>query len=193
MSRPLYQVHYPKIGKVTIKINNVIMKYNHNDIVEEQSFFVKYPHIFKARPDLDDIPVAVATPKEKKLEEEEEFVPVEINKPSTPKPIEDIQEPEPVDPVEPPVHEELKEEIPIPTPTPKSEVEGLNEIPIEDLSKEIEELDLDKEPEYTIEQAGKGWYRVLDENGDQVFPKDKSKKCRKKAAEKFISNERDEQ
>jgi len=48
-----YQVHYPKIGKVTIKVKNKIMKYIHNEIVEEQAFFARYPHIFKPRPDLE--------------------------------------------------------------------------------------------------------------------------------------------
>jgi len=36
---------------------------------------------------------------------------------------------------------------------------------------------------------GKGWYVVINNNGDQVHPKDDTKRCRKKTAEKFIFNE----
>jgi len=168
MSRGLYQVHYPKIGKVTIKIKNIIMKYNHNDIVEEQAFFANYPHIFKARPDLDNVNVNVNAPQEKTVREVEEFVPIAFE-----------TEPSEVQTVE------AIEEIPIPTPTPESDVEGFKELPIEEVQEDI--------VEYEIEKAGKGWYRVLDKNGNQVFPLDTTKKCRKKAAETFISTERDEQ
>jgi hypothetical protein len=184
MSRPLYQVHYPKIGKVTIKIKNVIMKYNHNDIVEEQAFFANYPHIFKARPDLDNVDkINIKEPQEKKVKEVEEFVPITFDKkePEEPEEVEETEEPEEVEETE---EVEEVEEIPIPTPTPESDVPGFKEVPLEEVQDEI--------VEYTIQKAGKGWYRVIDKEGKQVFPEDESKKCRKKAAENFISKERDE-
>ncbi len=161
MSLPLYQVHYPKIGKITIKIENTIMKYNHNDIVIEQAFFAKYPHIFKPRPDLDGSNNIINTPLEKRVETEREFIPV-MAKEEAPK--------EKMVPIE--LVEEKIEEMPIPTPVPETilETEGV---------EEIESL--------TIEKAGKGWYRVINEDGLQLFPSNTTKKCRYKAGEKFIS------
>lgn len=151
--RPLYQVHYPKIGKVTIRIEDKIMKYNHNDIVEEQAFFARYPHIFMARPDLDETAVNVNAPAEKEVQKVEEFVPVQVNQAADPE----------VKAIEP----EVEEEIPIPIPTL--------------MTKTIK-----KEPKLEIVKAGKGWYRVVDENDKQYFPIDPNKKCRKKAAQKFL-------
>lgn len=155
--RPLYQVHYPKIGKVTIRIEDKIMKYNHNDIVEEQAFFARYPHIFMARPDLDEAKVNVNAPKEKEVQKEEEFVPVQFKQETDPG----------VKAVEPEVEEPVEEEIPIPIPTPMTKM-------------------IKKEPKLEIVKAGKGWYRVVDENDTQYFPIDPNKKCRKKAAQKFL-------
>jgi len=175
MSLPLYQVHYPKIGKITIKIDDVIMKYNHNDIVIEQAFFSKYPHIFKPRPDLKDIDSdIISEPKEKRVENESAFVPVQV---VTPK-------------------EQAIVEIPVPVPTPTPET-ILDEPEVEEVEPEVEEVEPEVEEEvveYEIQKAGKGWYRVINNlNGEQEFPIDITKKCRNSAAQEFISNKKDTQ
>ena len=182
MSLPVYQVHYPKIGKITIKIGNVIMKYNHNDIVSEQAFFSKYPHIFKPRPDLQNLDFNVDVPKEKQIQRDEEFVPVQVNSVQEVPEVQEVQ-------TEP-------EELPVPTPSDIQEIEHIEVEQIQEVpALEDDEYDVEMFKEIlTIEKAGKGWYKVVNEIGYQVYPIDTSKKCRKKAAQKFISlqSEREE-
>ena len=99
----IYQVHYPKTGRVNIKIDNVLKKYKHNEIVEEELFFVRYPNIFLPRPDLEN-----------KISEKNKF---------------------------------------------------------------------------NIELVKKGWFKVLNESGEQVFPEN-NKSCRKIAATSFIKEQK---
>jgi len=170
MSRPIYQVHYPKIGKITIKVDNIIMKYKHNDLVEEQAFFSKYPHIFKPRPDLSHLSFELAEVEEKMVESVDEFVPI---LPVTRK----VEEPVEEEPVEEEPVEAAVAEIPVPTPTLITKQEVTKEEKQELLEKPKSEL--------KIQSPSKGWYIVVDETENQIFPAD-GKKCRKKAAEKFL-------
>jgi len=161
MSRPIYQVHYPKIGKITIKVDNIIMKYKHNDLVEEQAFFSKYPHIFKPRPDLKQLDFELAPVDEKVIEKAEEFIPVKaVLK-------------EPIEPIL-----EKPAEIPVPTPTPITKQQPVT-------VEERTELLQPNQPELFIQSPSKGWYIVVDANDVQIFP-EAAKKCRKKVAEKFL-------
>lgn len=182
-----YQVHYPKIGKVTIKVDNVIMKYHHNDIVDEQAFFARYPHIFIARPDLRD-GIEAKEPETKLVESEQEFKPVMPQKTSTPV--------------------ESEEKLPVPVPVPETKMKDealqetfdeLNNVGAEELSEELDnapEQSLAEEEEvsesekndteyHVVETESKGWYVVVDDSGTQLFPED-GKKVRKKKAEEFI-------
>jgi len=58
-----FQVHCP--GTKTIQLRNTdggLLKYTHNDIVDQEPVFVKYPHVFMPRPDLEPIKAPLDQP-----------------------------------------------------------------------------------------------------------------------------------
>jgi len=209
-----YQVHYPKIGRVTIKVDNVIMKYFHNDIVDEQAFFVRYPHIFIPRPDLKDA-VEAKEPETKMVEDEQEFkpvmpgaakkeeLPVPIPTPETKKKDEAIQAT--FDELNEMSDEQLQEELenapsnplaeaiadavaPVEEEKPKKRKRKSKkkaEEPVEDKVEEVSEPEEVSTELNVVETESKGWYIVADAHGAQLFPEE-GKKVRKKKAEEFI-------
>jgi len=70
-----FQVHCPKTRVIQLKnLKGKILKFNHNDIVNYDEVFVRYPHVFMPRPDLIENSVPNELISQKKIEVDENEV-----------------------------------------------------------------------------------------------------------------------